>query len=257
MTQAPELRATRRQRREPLGHLRAVAFLPSGRDDYIASARMTFEEYLALDYEGGLAEWVDGEVRLYVSATVLHQQIVEFLHLLLGFFCEATGVGVTKLAPYAMEAVLGGAGREPDLTFIAAARALGVLSRSHLTGRPDLVVEVVSNDSTRRDNEEKFREYQAAGIPEYWIIDPRPGSQTARFYTLAGGVYQPLAEEDGIVRSTIVPGFWLRTEWLFEDPPRALPAIREILGDRAPRARLARQRAAACGGGPGVTNVKT
>jgi hypothetical protein len=41
----------------------AVAFLPSGRPDYIASERMGFERYLALEYEHGLAEWVNGEVR--------------------------------------------------------------------------------------------------------------------------------------------------------------------------------------------------
>jgi len=121
MTQAPGLRATRRQRREPLGHLRAVAFLPSGRDDYIASARMTFEEYLALDYEGGLAEWVDGEVRLYTSATNIHQAVTDFLTILLRLFCETTAAGIVRSAPYAMQAARRGSGREPDVRFVSAA----------------------------------------------------------------------------------------------------------------------------------------
>ncbi len=36
----------------------------------------------------------------------------------------------------------------------------------------DLVVEVVSKNDPKRDLETKLREYAAAGIPEYWIVDP-------------------------------------------------------------------------------------
>ena len=96
------------------------------------------------------------------------------------------------------------------------------------------MIEVVSKDSVRRDRQEKFLEYEAAGIPEYWIIDPRPGFQRADFYELAEGAYRPLPVVDGVLRSPALPGFWLRTEWLFDEAARAIDAIREILGDRAP-----------------------
>lgn len=41
------------------------------------------------------------------------------------------------------------------------------------TGSPDLVLEVVSNSSVRKDTEVLFDEYWAAGIPEYWLVDAR------------------------------------------------------------------------------------
>ena len=37
-----------------------------------------------------------------------------------------------------------------------------------------LVVEVVSESTAAVDYREKVAEYQAIGIPEYWIVDPDP-----------------------------------------------------------------------------------
>lgn len=43
----------------------------------------------------------------------------------------------------------------------------------HLHGAPDLVVEVVSEESGLRDRREKFRLYEKHGVQEYWLVDPR------------------------------------------------------------------------------------
>lgn len=45
----------------------------------------------------------------------------------------------------------------------------------------DLVIEVVSPDRPKRDLVKKRREYAAAGIPEYWVVDPRYGQRTITF----------------------------------------------------------------------------
>ena len=58
---------------EPLTYFRPVIFQPSGREDYVASACMSFEDWLRLDYEGGLSEWVNGEARL--NGTITNQPI--------------------------------------------------------------------------------------------------------------------------------------------------------------------------------------
>ncbi|MFN0095304.1 MAG: hypothetical protein ACKVVT_11100 [Dehalococcoidia bacterium] len=52
-----------------------VVFVASNRPDFVASARMSFEEFLDLDYEDGLAEWVDGEVFLYMSVKLAHDRV--------------------------------------------------------------------------------------------------------------------------------------------------------------------------------------
>jgi Uma2 family endonuclease len=211
-------------------YFRPVIFRDSGRDDYVASACMTFEEWLKLDYEGGLSEWVDGEARLYMSATAEHQVIIGFLQTLLNVYAAVRGVGRVMAAPYAMEAVTGGRGREPDLMFVAMAN-LHRLQSSHLHGPPDLVIEVVSDDSVTRDREDKFTEYASAGAGEYWVIDSRPGHQQADFFVLESGALRRVEPgEDGIYHSTVVEGFWLRVAWLWESPKPVAAALQELLG---------------------------
>lgn len=63
--------------------------------------------------------------------------------------------------------------REPDILFVKTENK-HFLEEQRLAGVADLVIEVVSPESIKRDNEDKFVEYEAAGIREYWIIDSRP-----------------------------------------------------------------------------------
>jgi Uma2 family endonuclease len=42
-----------------------------------------------------------------------------------------------------------------------------------LEGTPDLVVEIISDASVRKDEELLRRAYHRAGVPEYWLIDAR------------------------------------------------------------------------------------
>jgi len=92
-------------------------------------------------------------------------------------------------------------------------------------------VEVVSRDSARRDRREKFDEYQADGIPEYWLIDPRPGHETAELFVLRSGRYRRVPPApDGILRSTVVSGFWIRTAWLWDSDAPIFDALVQVVG---------------------------
>jgi Uma2 family endonuclease len=71
---------------------------------------------------------------------------------------------------------------------------------------------------------EKFSDYEAAGIREYWLIDPR--RKDAAFYQCDDGLYsRGSIDADGIYRSKVLPGFWLRVDWLWQQP---LPSVSEI-----------------------------
>ncbi|MDQ3665490.1 MAG: Uma2 family endonuclease [Acidobacteriota bacterium] len=99
-------------------------------------------------------------------------------------------------------------GREPDILFIANDH-LERLKDTHLAGAADVVVEVISPESLVRDRGEKFYEYEKGVVGEYWLIDPL--RQLAEFYRLDDGVYRLApVDEDGIYRSAILPGLWLR-----------------------------------------------
>jgi Uma2 family endonuclease len=193
--------------------------------------RMSYEDWLAWDYESGLTEWVDGDVNIYMSATAEHQRIVEFLDRLLGLFVRLFHLGIIKTAPYPMCARAGGNAREPDLIFVAT-QHLAQLTSTELNGPADLVIEVISEDSVTRDRDKKFYEYQVAGIREYWLVDSRPQRERADFYVLdAQARYQPCPLlADGTFHSTVLQNFWLRVDWLWLDDPNPLAALSEIVG---------------------------
>lgn len=56
-----------------------------------------------------------------------------------------------------------------------------------VSGRPDLVVEVVSPSSRSHDRVKKLRWYTQLGVPEYWIVDPQ--ARTLECLVLRDGVY--------------------------------------------------------------------
>ncbi|MDB5391578.1 MAG: hypothetical protein JWM11_7224 [Planctomycetaceae bacterium] len=102
--------------------------------------------------------------------------------------------------------------------------------RSHLEGSPDLAIEIVSPDSIARDWREKFLEYEAAGVKEYWIIDPLTDSFEASVRNAEGKLMKTGLNPEGEFHSAIVPEFWLKPEWFWQaDLPDPIQHLR-VLG---------------------------
>jgi Uma2 family endonuclease len=187
--------------------------------------RMTFEEFLEWTDEHTFAEWVDGEVIVMSPVSVTHQDIADFLAALLRHFAEANGLGRVLTAPFLMKLDIRPSGREPDIVFIADAHK-DRLKRVFLHGPADIAVEVISPDSRSRDRGDKYYEYEQAGVREYWLIDPI--RKQAEFYRLGSdGIYSAATTgKDGIFRSDVIEGLWLKVEWLWQDP---LPTLMSVL----------------------------
>lgn len=183
----------------------------------------TYEEFLEWADEDARAEWVDCEVIVMSPASSRHQQLVGFLVTLMGIYVEENALGQVLSAPFQMKLENG---REPDVLFLKKEHE-GRLKEAYLDGPADLVVEIVSPESGPRDRGEKFYEYEAGGVQEYWLIDPI--REQIEVYRLEEGRYhlvQP--EEEGIYRSEVVPGFWLRASWLWQESlPKVLGVLRE------------------------------
>jgi len=191
---------------------------------------MTQEEFLAWEDEDIHAEWVNGEATIFMPATARHQLIASFMNLLLGLYVHLFELGEILTAPYSMRATPTGSVREPDLLFIKKEN-LGRMQRMFLDGPADLVVEIISETSVTRDRADKFYEYQDAGVPEYLIVDSRPGKGRIDYYALdEEGSYQPIvADEQGRYHSHVLKGFWFRKEWLFqEELPDPLKTLMQI-----------------------------
>jgi Uma2 family endonuclease len=181
----------------------------------------TLEAFLASVDEDLWAEWVDGRLIPMSPVSIRHQKIASFLAGLLQLVVEKADAGLVLSAPTAMR--LGDRVREPDLLFVKTAR-LDIVQENRLDGPADLVVEIVSPESIARDRGEKYVEYEAAGIEEYWLVDPL--REQVELYRLdARGRYRSVAAEDGRLASTVITGFWLEVGWLWQEP---LPKLRVV-----------------------------
>jgi Uma2 family endonuclease len=190
--------------------------------------KLTYEEFLDWCDEDTLAEWVDGEVIVTSPASLPHQLLVRFLLRLLSDIADHDHLGLVIPAPFQMRLGVGRPGREPDVLFIAREH-LDRLRRTYLDGPADLVVEITSPESFGRDRGDKFAEYEQAGIPEYWLLDP--DRQQPEFYQLDGsGRYRPvLPDAGGVYHSRMIPRLGLRVDWLWQDPlPNQQDALREL-----------------------------
>ena len=189
--------------------------------------RLSYEAFLRTYMNGERLEWVNGEVVPMPPISGGHNESGNSLIRWVGEWVEEFELGKVRTDPFQMKTGPHLPGRAPDLLFVAN-RNLKRLHDSHLEGPADVVVEIISPSTKTIDRVDKFGEYEAGGVREYWIIDR--AARTAEFYRLGrGGKYQLVdAEADGVFRSQALKGFWLKVEWLWK-PPK-LQAIRKEWG---------------------------
>jgi Uma2 family endonuclease len=187
----------------------------------------SLEDFLVRSDEDAWAEWIDGEVIPMSPASDRHQDLVRFLLALLSLHIEARELGWVRSAPFAMLLPDRPQVREPDLLFVRSDR-MGLVESTFLNGPADLVVEIVSPESLSRDRGEKFVEYEAAGIPEYWLIDPL--REQLDLYSLGeDGRYRLVPAAGDEVASRVIDGFRLKVSWLWRKPlPKILDAAVEL-----------------------------
>lgn len=184
----------------------------------------TFEAFIEWVDEDTSAEWEEGEVIFLSPTTVRHQLLAGFLLSLIGTYVEQQHLGKTIFAPFKMK--IPGYGAEPDVLVVLKQNE-SRLRKTYLDGPADLVIEVISPDSIERDRVKKFNDYEAAGVAEYWIIDPE--RETAEFYQLSGGHYVMADMPDGIYHSRELPGMRFPLVWLqVAHQPELLDALRSI-----------------------------
>lgn len=145
-------------------------------------------EYLSLtNSTNRLVEFDSGRIEVLPVPTESHQFIVRFLFLALHGFVAARQLGEVVFAPIRIR-TLPDKYREPDIALMLAEHD-SRRSNSYWSGA-DLVMEVLSEDpeSRARDVEQKRAEYAAAGIDEYWMVDPQQEQVTV--LRLESGRYQ-------------------------------------------------------------------
>jgi Uma2 family endonuclease len=170
------------------------------------------EEYLWLtDRTSRLLEYTDGYVEVLPMPTSKHQGIVLlFIRLLLPFL-DARG-GILRFAPMRLR-LRAGKFREPDLMLLLDTADPRNQDRYWLGA--DLVLEVVSPDNPARDLVEKRQDYAAAGIPEYWIVNPLNRTITVLVLQDAEYAEHGVFVNRALATSTVLAGFSIAVDEVF------------------------------------------
>ena len=173
----------------------------------------TYIAYRALPEDAPRYEIIAGAGSLTPSPNRYHQLVSARLYKRLSDFVEANELGEVYYAPF--DVILSENDVvNPDILFVARAR-LAIIHYEGVFGPPDLVVEIISPTSTRRDLEQKLALYARYGVREYWIADP--ASQTVDIWISAGApldTRQVLAGEGTLV-SGILPGLEIPMSRIF------------------------------------------
>ena len=172
-------------------------------------------------------EWVDGEVIMTPPASAKHVALAGLILQLLGIFARQRNAGTVLGPELQIRHPSMRRRRVPDVLFVSNAR-LNIIKEMWIEGAPDLIVEIVSKDSVARDWREKYLEYEAAGVREYWIVDPL--SRRVEAYALEpDGHYRTIEPSQGIIRSTVLACFYLNPDWLWQEPlPNPLEILKEL-----------------------------
>ncbi len=142
--------------------------------------KLTYDDYQCLPDDGKRHEIIDGEHFVTPAPSTQHQRISGNLFILLGSHIRQTQAGELFAAPTDVRLsdvdVV-----EPDLLFIATGR-LSIIARRYIQGPPDLVIEIFSETTRRRDEVVKRKLYERFGVAEYWVVDPE--LETVKCYRL-------------------------------------------------------------------------
>jgi len=159
----------------------------------------TYDEMAAELPESNLpTELWDGEIVMSAAPRPTHQRIVLRIAEAIDRYVRAQKTGEVLISP--IDVVFSGRKAvQPDVVYISAAKA-SIVGETCIRGAPDLLVEVISEGTWRRDRVDKKALYEQFGVTEYWIIDP--DSRLIEVFVLSEGTYRQHARGVGAERVT-------------------------------------------------------
>jgi len=103
---------------------------------------------------------------------------------------------------------------EPDVLYVSNERAR-IVTTPNVKGAPDLVIEVLSDSTRRKDEIKKRKLYESSGVIEYWIVDPEIDG--VRIYHGGARVAELSLENDDAITTPLLPGFEIPLSQVFQD----------------------------------------
>ena len=167
---------------------------------------LTYEDYCTLPDDGLRYEIVDGMLFAEPSPRRAHQKAVGNLFAILHAWVRAHDLGEVYVAPF--DVILDPRTTVvPDLVFVVVVRdRLAIVAERGVEAAPDLLVEVLSLGTARRDRVRKLNAYARHGVRQYWLVDPE--AKTLEAFELVEGAYRLAAAVGEVdeLRPGVFPG---------------------------------------------------
>ena len=196
--------------------LDATAVKPKPKTRLRTGMRMSLDEFIALGETNERLELFGGVLYLMSTPSIDHQFLMRRLIVHLESYLDGYTLPPAEIH-HDMTTILSFARQnavEPDLVIIVSGRD-DIGGRIHVEGVPDIVVEILSTDR-RHDLVRKRRIYAEAGVPEYWIVDPR--NDTLLPLALQDGGYpdRPALGVGDTLTTPLLPGLVIPLADLFQ-----------------------------------------
>ena len=218
------------KRLEKIKILKKLRLKGSSQTFYIADHPITLDEFCDLVDEDDDVELINGVILEKMATQDPHEDLFRFLLSIMVFYTEKYNLGFIRgsrtlvpITPYT--------GRLPDILFVKKERE-NIVTQKRLTDAPDLVIEILSPGDRPSETMQRISNYEQIGVKEFWIID-QPRKQTQAFIMDENTKrFVPMLIEGTILRSSVLRGFWINIDWLWQKPlPSVLEVFKEIVGD--------------------------
>ena len=144
--------------------------------------RAEFYDWVSPDIK---AEFIEGEIIVHSPVRNRHSEVLGFIIRLIGTFVDTNGLG-----RFGYESNMCRFPRndyEPDFAFFDKETAKIINDETTIFPIPQLIIEILSTSTQHRDRGVKYKDYEANGVQEYWIIDAK--KDIIEQYILKDGEY--------------------------------------------------------------------
>lgn len=158
------------------------------------------------------SEFINGEVIVSPPVRIEHNEVNGNLYKIIDTYVVDHELGFVGMEKIMIQLTRND--YEPDLCFFQQEKADTFKRGQKFFPAPDLIVEVLSKSTEKRDRGIKFKDYQKHQVQEYWIVDPQ--QQTLERYSLEKGKYQlALKSKSGTVETPLLPDLCVPIKTIF------------------------------------------
>lgn len=171
--------------------------------------------------ENKIYSLIDGTLYLHAAPSRQHQKVLKEMMLFFGNYlkdkdCEifSAPFDVFLEAKDELEVDSATTVVQPDLTIIC---DKSKLAKTGYIGAPQMIIEITSPSTVRLDRVLKFNKYEAAGVKEYWIVEPENKIITC-FVLEANGRYgrPKMFSEGDTIKVATFPDLGINVDEIFK-----------------------------------------